>query len=168
MAFRWLHITDTHVGLQQGYLWPNVENAVFDDLAHLHSQTGPWDAILFRGDATQRGAATEFSSFEEIRRRLVAHIAALGSSPYFLAVPGNHDLVRPDPYAGIVRLARDWSLDPGLREHFWTSNSDDLRSGIDKALANWRRWWSIARSRDLAEYREGLLPWGLRGNVRNK
>ena len=158
MTLRWLHLTDIHVGAQHGYLWPNVEDAVFEDLGRLHGRTGPWDAILFTGDATQRGDAAEFSRFESIRQRLVAHVETLGSSPFFFAVPGNHDLVRPSPLGGVVRLAREWSSDAQLREHFWMTENDDLRSGVGGAFANWRAWWSAARPQDPSAYREGLLP----------
>jgi hypothetical protein len=94
-----------------------------------------------------------------IRRQLVAHVEGLGSAPLFLAVPGNHDLVRPTEYGGIVRLARDWSTDARLREHFWTNEPDEFRSGIENAFKNWCAWWSGARPSDrLVEYSDGALP----------
>ena len=146
------------MGGQQGYLWPNVEDAVFEDLGRLHERTGPWDAILFTGDVAFSGAEAEFRQFEAIRKRLIARVGRLGSSPVFFAVPGNHDLVRPPEHGGVVRLARDWSDDAQLRQRFWGTENNDLRNGMDRALANWSAWWSTARPEGMRVYREGLLP----------
>src|SRR4051812_400041 len=97
-SFSWLHFTDLHQGLEsQGWLWPGVRDILFADLEQLHRRCGPWDLVLFSGDLTQRGSAEEFTKFNATLDQLFAHLKALGSTPSLLAVPGNHDLIRPDP-----------------------------------------------------------------------
>src|ERR1700704_2530925 len=99
-----LHITDLHQGMaDQDWLWPTTRRALFDDLAKVHEHAGPWDLVLFTGDLTQRGSADEFKRLEDTLGELWNHLGGLGSHPFLLAVPGNHDLVRPaDPNSPIV------------------------------------------------------------------
>src|SRR5437016_3134147 len=97
----WLHLSDLHQGRDGSrVLWPRVRKEFYDDLAWLHEKAGPWDLILFTGDLTQRGAAGEWSELSSTLERLVAFVAELQpdeAEPVLLAVPGNHDLARPDP-----------------------------------------------------------------------
>src|SRR6266498_3859697 len=102
-SVRWLHLSDLHRGMTpQKWLWANIESEFFDDLKKLYDRCGPWDLVLFTGDLTQRGGADEFSKLNETLERLYNVLRSIGSDPTFLAVPGNHDLVRPnvnDPVA---------------------------------------------------------------------
>ena|SRR5579863_8107167 len=94
--FRWLHLTDLHQGIgPDGWQWPIYKDHFFSDLAELHDQAGPWDLIFFTGDLTQSGSADEYTRLDATLGELVDHLNKLGSSPILLAVPGNHDLVRP-------------------------------------------------------------------------
>src|ERR1043165_556159 len=98
-SFNWLHLTDLHFGLQgQDSLWPNVREVFWNDLEKLHEKSGPWDAVLFTGDLVQSGSEAEFNELEvKVLGPLWDRLTQLGSKdPVLLAVPGNHDLVRPD------------------------------------------------------------------------
>src|SRR5215207_372548 len=96
-SFSFLHLTDLHQGMaSQSWLWPNVEEEFFRDLEKIHEAAGPWDLLLFTGDLTQRGSRAEFEELNKTLGRLYDELARLGSTPILLAVPGNHDLVRPD------------------------------------------------------------------------
>jgi 3',5'-cyclic AMP phosphodiesterase CpdA len=97
-AFNWLHLSDLHFGLGgQTSLWPNVRDSFFGDLADLRERAGPWDAVLFTGDFVQRGGRDEFQRLDkEVLEPLWQKLTELGSGhAVLLAVPGNHDLVRP-------------------------------------------------------------------------
>jgi 3',5'-cyclic AMP phosphodiesterase CpdA len=97
--FNWLHLTDLHWGLDgQDSLWPNARTAFFDDLEKIHERSGPWNAVLFTGDFVQQGKREEFEQLEEkVLGPLWQHLDKLGSGKaQLLAVPGNHDLTRPD------------------------------------------------------------------------
>jgi hypothetical protein len=157
-----LHLTDLHQGMaRQGWLWPNVRDQFFRDLCHIHTRSGPWDAVLFTGDLTNRGTPQEFAEFEDTLKQLFAHLRELGSDPVLLTVPGNHDLVRPDPEAienrSHLRSLRQWHEDETLRNEVMGASPDLCRQMITTAFAhysNWRRQSSIPS----LPQRDGLLP----------
>ena len=72
-TFRWLHLTDLHLGMpEQGSLWPNVEEIFQNDLKSLKERVGPWDVVLFTGDITQQGTKSEFDDADKLLRKLWA------------------------------------------------------------------------------------------------
>ncbi|MDY7230604.1 metallophosphoesterase [Hyalangium rubrum] len=142
-VLRWLHLSDFHQGMPgHGWLWPNVREPFFKDLERLHARCGPWDLVLFTGDLTQRGSAEEFAQFEQTMLGLFEHLRKLGSHPKFLAVPGNHDLSRPDPMEPEVMVLRRWREEPRLREKFWTDGAGvRYRDMLRGAFAHYEKWW---------------------------
>jgi len=157
-----LHLTDLHQGMaSQGWLWPNVRDQFFSDLRRIHERSGPWDAVLFTGDLTNRGTPQEFDDVEETLTRLFAHLRELGSHPVLLTVPGNHDLVRPDPRAtdkrSHLRALRRWHEDALLRDEVMGDPNDLCRQMLTAAFApysNWRRRSSLHH----LEQSSGILP----------
>ena len=170
IKMRWLHLTDLHYGQKgQGHLWPNVREAFFERLTRLHDARGPWDLVLFTGDLVQKGTAEEFKRLEEdVLGPLWDHLGALGSEPVLLAVPGNHDLERPDPktnpsFQKILKpaakaLTRDWQADEELRSEFWNDAESAYRQVIDVSFANYRSWWRRCPQRGDLTVRPGILP----------
>ena len=139
--FSWLHFTDLHVGMfGSSYLYPNVEEILFEDLTKQHKKSGPWDAIFFTGDLVQKGLEKEFEEFDNKLGRLMGHLKSLGSNPIFVAIPGNHDLVRPDPDGTLVAALATWGTNPKIRETFWTKDDSDYRQGVHAAFSNWTKW----------------------------
>ena len=110
----WLHLTDLHMGMRgQSLLLPSVENDFLNDVGRLHQRCGPFDLVFFTGDLVQSGKAEEFKRVNEFLSRLWAKLQQLGSSPILLALPGNHDLVRPTQKDRLVVDAlRDWRDKP--------------------------------------------------------
>jgi len=160
MHFNWLHLTDFHQGMRdQDWLWPNMQEEFFRDLERLHAKTGPWDLILFTGDLSDRGNPQEYVRFEQemgkLRRRL--NEIAPGTRPLFLAVPGNHDLIRPAAKDPLVKLLNRWGEDPDVAQEFWTDGTCGYRQVIDTAFAGYTGWWE-AQAAHLPGYRRGLLP----------
>lgn len=134
-TLRWLHITDLHCGMSEGKrLWPNVKEQFFEDLRHVHARTGPLDLVLFTGDLTQRGTAENFKELEEELDELWEELAGMGSRPALVAVPGNHDLARPDAKKPAVRAMRMWNDDAEIREEFWSSPDCDYRGVVSEAF----------------------------------
>ncbi|HVT17618.1 MAG TPA: NACHT domain-containing protein [Thermoanaerobaculia bacterium] len=158
-----MHLTDLHYGLAgQRPLWPNVREAFFADLRKLHKRCGPWQAVLFTGDLVQAGREEEFKSIEsEVLARLWKELEALGSGDArLLAVPGNHDLVRPEasrPSAAVRQLLRPGGL-AEIAEEFWTDPGSEYRSVIGAALANYDAWWGRTVFRRNAAVTSGILP----------
>lgn len=134
-TLRWLHITDLHCGMGEGKrLWPNVKEQFFEDLAHVHERSGPLDLVLFTGDLTQRGTAKDFTELEEELDELWEELAKLGSRPVLVAVPGNHDLVRPDAKKPAVRAMRMWHDDAEIRDEFWSAPNCEYRGVVNEAF----------------------------------
>lgn len=145
-SFRWLHLTDLHFGLRgQAILWPNIREVFWDDLKMLHEKTGPWDAVLFTGDLVQSGSEDEFNELEEkVLGPLWAHLAQLGTKDaVLLAVPGNHDLVRPDSKKPkpAVRLLLQRNGFAEVAEEFWTDSTSDYRAIVSAAFKNYQAWF---------------------------
>ena len=122
VQINWLHLTDLHRGMKEGgWLWPSVRESFFDDLKRLHDKCGPWDLVLFTGDLAQRGQSSEFEQVDHILAQLWKLLRELGSDPKLLAVPGNHDLVRPDLRIPAVKLLLRWTQELQVQEEFWDS-----------------------------------------------
>lgn len=140
-SFSWLHLTDFHqgMGLQHGWLWPNVREELFDDLARLHDRCGPWNAVLFTGDLTQRGEPAEFDEFDKTLGQIWSRLESLGSRPQLLVVPGNHDLVRPPDQAPLVQEILKWTSDGRVPDTFWSGKDASLKV-VDDAFAPYVRW----------------------------
>ena len=108
-SLNWLHLSDLHCGGKNNHwAWPMVREIVFEDLKRLHEKCGPWDLVLFTGDLTQTGSVEEFQRVDELLAELWRHLDSLGSSPKLLAVPGNHDLVRPRRKEPSLSLLLQW------------------------------------------------------------
>jgi 3',5'-cyclic AMP phosphodiesterase CpdA len=103
----WLHLTDLHCGMQdQPWLWPGVRVIFFEDLRKLYDKCGPWDLILFTGDLTYSGAASQFQQVNDLFEQLWEAFDKLHFKPQLLAVPGNHDLVWQDKKRMEIKINR--------------------------------------------------------------
>lgn len=154
-----LHLSDLHQGMDTAHwLWPGVRQSFFKDLEAQHRKSGPWDVIFFTGDLTQRGSREEFEKLDATLERLRKHLKELGSTPVLLAVPGNHDLVRPAVDASVLVL-RHWKTEPELRRSFFGSSSDLSRRAIAAAFDPYLQWVKrSAPSQSAVQRTEGLLP----------
>ena len=157
--FNWLHLTDFHRGLKEhSWAWPSVKQMFFEDLERLHDKCGPWDLVIFTGDLTQQGSNDEFQNTNEILDEIWDHFLCLGSKPKLLAVPGNHDLVRPikksDP---LLLLLRMWDQQKTVRDDFWNNPDSPYRQVIIKAFENYVAWQQN-QSYIPSNLKHGFLP----------
>lgn len=133
----------------------------FEDLAALSDSAGPWDLVFFSGDFTQKGAKEEFELVGIELLKLWEHLEKLGSRPILIAVPGNHDLQRPDELSALARQAQRWH-DPeveAVRREFWSNPNSQYRQAISEVFSNYSTWIkpeSLPVSR--AQVTGGLLP----------
>jgi len=149
-AFNWLHLTDLHWGQTgQKHLWPEIREQCFDDLKTLRDKCGPWQAVLFSGDFVQQGKAEEFEQLEqEVLGPLWETLNHLDSgNAVLLAVPGNHDLRRPElDKAGDLKSAVRLLLKPEqfaeIADEVFDHSDSHERQVIDNAFANFMAWWS--------------------------
>jgi WD40 repeat protein len=159
-VFNWLHLTDLHLGMSGSEdLWPNVEDDFFEDLAFLTNRVGSLDLVLFTGDFVQRGSHDEFERIGRLLQGFRDKLRATGSDPVFLAVPGNHDLVRPnntqDP--ALVALMSSWD-DADVQNSFWEDSTSPHRKIVNEAFANYVEWWQNASVPKPEVYTDGMLP----------
>lgn len=167
-SFSWLHLTDFHCGMQQqNWLWPRMrEKFLQEDLPRLHDKSGPWDLVIFTGDLTNRGTREEFQKVDELLDQLWDKFQDLGSIPKLLAVPGNHDLVRPENNNN-----NQYSTNPNYRqavedltqnfnkisENFWNHSTLMARIVVEEAFENYKSWWENQRYKP-NEINDGILP----------
>ena len=138
MHFNWLHLTDLHRGMEdQDWLWQNVMERLIEDLDYLHPKSGPWDLILFTGDLAQRGTKGQFDAVDallsELRRRIAER--QNGRRPILLAVPGNHDLQRPDDGDEGLNYLKGWTGNRRLQETFWSKPDAVVRRTVQAAAS---------------------------------
>lgn len=159
VTFSWLHVTDLHQGQRElDLLLPRVQTAFERDLRELHKQTGPLDLVLFTGDLTQRGSPEEFVAVNKTLLTIWNCLESLGSHPVLLAVPGNHDLVRPEPTDPRLAELSRWSADPAIGERFWSDPTSPHRTLVAGAFANYASWWNDHRFLRVSGHRSGIVP----------
>jgi hypothetical protein len=161
--FSWLHLTDFHFGLKgQNCLWPTLREPFLEDLTKLHDLSGPWNSVFFTGDFVQSGSAEQFAEMQSaVLDRLWEKLRELGSGDaVLLAVPGNHDLERPDPKVddpAVDGLLNAINFD-AIAEKFWNTPDGAYRRVITSAFAAYSGWWKQTTHRPNSDFREGLLP----------
>jgi hypothetical protein len=135
-------------------LWPNLRGPFLADLEKLHLLCGPWDVVLFTGDLVQSGKPEEFSAMQrDFLDPLWERLDKLGSGDAkLLAVPGNHDLIRPDPNLDNPAAHRLLERDgfDGVKSWFWDKPACSYRTVIDEAFAPYLDWWCPAAHRPSA------------------
>jgi predicted MPP superfamily phosphohydrolase len=144
----------------QAPLWANLKHHFYDDLPLLHRQSGPWDLLIFSGDIVQKGSAEEFRGATAALQELYGKLANLDCSPKFLAVPGNHDLVRPDASDMSAMLLQDWTKKHNVRDDFLNNPAGSYRETIRTAFANYQAWYEGLREVGIPviDAAHGFLP----------
>lgn len=66
----------------------------------------------------------------------------IGMKPYFISVPGNHDLVRPPTNDPRMILLTEWNKRPEVVTEFWSNKSNQYIDLVNKALSNYQEWFS--------------------------
>ncbi|NEO60276.1 MAG: metallophosphoesterase, partial [Moorea sp. SIO4G2] len=159
VSLRWLHLTDLHLGMKGlEDLWPNIEEIFFEDLKYLCEKVGPLDLVMFTGDITQGGSKPEFQEVDKLLTNFWEKFRDLGFQPKFLAVPGNHDLVRPDNKfdTALIGLEDYWD-NPKIEKPFWDNIESPQRQLVIKAFENYVQWWenTTVPKPDISK---GILP----------
>ena len=119
------------------------------------------------GSAVQRRfcANRAAAEFDELEQRVLGPLwdkfSDLGCNPVLLAVPGNHDLERPDGKslrAAVTVLKKPGMFSGEVAEEFWNDPKCEYRRVIDKAFANYSAWWGKRPCCANQVVRDGLLP----------
>jgi predicted phosphohydrolase/energy-coupling factor transporter ATP-binding protein EcfA2 len=96
-VYRWLHLSDLHVGCKDEALWWQMIDDFQRSLdAWLSTVGGPPDMVLLTGDLTWSGGVKEYDRLDEFIERLMTALEKLaGARPLIVPVAGNHDVQRP-------------------------------------------------------------------------
>ncbi|NEQ80814.1 MAG: hypothetical protein F6K26_11345 [Moorea sp. SIO2I5] len=159
VLLRCLHLTDLHLGMDGlENLWPNVEEIFFNDLEYLCQKVDSLDLVMFTGDLTQHGSKWEFQQVDQLLGKFWNKFRQMKFEPKFLAVPGNHDLVRPDKFdPALINLQDLWNK-PYVQEPFWNKIESPQRQLVIKAFENYVQWWENTTVPKPEIYSEGILP----------
>ena len=162
-----MHFSDLHYGqLQQNILLPRLKKELFRDLGELVKEIGTIDVVFFTGDLTFSGKKDEFDALTVFLEELWNVFRKLDCDPYFIAIPGNHDLFRPDPKDPAVKVLSKYSEEAETRTEFWS----DIQSGnehykvINECIKNFGSWYKNTGIRKPAII-DGLLPGDLAATV---
>jgi tetratricopeptide (TPR) repeat protein/predicted MPP superfamily phosphohydrolase len=143
----WLHFSDLHYGQnQQSILLPKLKKELFKDIEFLSKTIGKFDIIFFTGDLTFSGKKDEFDSLNILLEELWSLFRRLDCDPYLIAIPGNHDLCRPNPKDTTVKVLSSYSEDAETRADFW----NDVQQGnehhkiINDCFENFTTWYKNA------------------------
>jgi len=98
---QWLHISDLHLGCEGRGLWWQTENDFERSVREVVREIGTPDFIFLTGDMTNSGTEDQFKLVDGFLDKLLNWIAESvlpnkQADPVLLAVPGNHDFVRPE------------------------------------------------------------------------
>ena len=163
-SFSWLQLTDFHQGMrEQDRLWDNVKEQFFKDLKRLYKKSNtPWDMVLFTGDLTQKGKPEEFEQINSFIEELWGFFKTelhFPKEPVLLAVPGNHDLTRPDSNDHSVRQLRESFLSAtSIQEEFWENDKCRYRQVVNEAFQNYLSWWDNQHYRPQDNFQKGIIP----------
>jgi hypothetical protein len=140
----WLHFTDLHYGQKsQNLLWPKIKKELFKDLEFIKDELGKIDIVFFSGDLTQSGKKEEFDDLTALLKEMWLHFKKLGSEPLFIAIPGNHDLTRPDQTKAVVKVLKNYQNDKELQDNFWAgiSQKNENYTLIYECFKNFVEWY---------------------------
>ncbi len=162
-SFNWIHISDLHWDGGAKEHWRGVVDSLIDDIVfNITERNQNIDAIFFTGDLVQRASVDLYDSVNEFFLYLKTGVSkSLGSdfSPVFLAVPGNHDLIRLGVEFQSVEansILDNW--DKNARNDFWR-NEGSLWPVIQDAFRLYQLWWDNFDIFPKPKgYLKGLLP----------
>jgi predicted ATPase len=133
--------------------------AFYRDLAELHDTSGPWDAVFITGDLVSTGTTDEYQSLTEQLGELLEELRELGSTPVVLAVPGNHDVLRPRGRLPFKLTSVLWDMDE-LHHALWKPDTDEQGLGkfIEEAFHSYDQWSEGQALPRPKIYKRGGLP----------
>jgi hypothetical protein len=149
----WLLILgDLHLGASDSPTnWQHILGQFRSDLQIVEEiilRGGRWDLVALVGDLIGEGKSEQFAAINAmLDERWRYWREKKGSEPCLVAVPGNHDLVRPSDSSDARILALDRLYnEPELQKRVF-SKGTDYRELIDASFAKFSAWWESQRKR---------------------
>ena len=163
----WLHLSDLHYGQKsQGVLWPKFKKELFKDIEHIKSEIGKIDIVFFTGDFVQSGKKEEYDELTSFLKELWRHFNKLSSNPYLVAIPGNHDLLRPDHTKAAVRVMKSYFKDREFQDDFWNGigSKGEYYELISQCFENYIKWYDEV-SLPKPDFKKGIMPGDISVNT---
>lgn len=161
-TFSWLHISDLHWGNQdQPHQWSEIQSALLEDIRKIQEKAGVphWDVVCFTGDLVFSG--TQYPEMTNKLKAFWEKLKCSGGEPVLLAVPGNHDLLRPDSNDDGCLLLKRWAEEPDVRKKLQTKKSSCSKT-VSQAFKGYRTCLSgfspHVGNQPGWEFKPGLLP----------
>lgn len=150
-AYRWLHLSDLHVGCRGEAEWIQMVDDFERSLDAWMPRIGVPDLVLLTGDLTNRGRREEFDRLDVFLERLQARLERFsdnGARPLVIPVPGNHDLQRPseddllDNYAAYERyVVEDDRTGRRLHKRLWeAAKGEEKTDRVRELFAEYTGW----------------------------
>ena len=162
----WLHFSDLHYGQKNhNILWPKIKKELFKDFDFIKSELGKIDVVFFTGDLTQSGKKEEFDELTALLKEMWVQFNKMGSNPLLIAIPGNHDLNRPDQTRAVVKVLKNYQIDEELKENFWKGiiERSENYELIEQCFKNFTTWYEqIDLPKPVLTF--GLLPGDISAN----
>jgi predicted MPP superfamily phosphohydrolase len=159
--FNWLHLSDLHFGQSaQRPILPDILESFFSDLRRMHDRCGPFNAVFFTGDLVFSGEPSQFDGLQKnVIDRLLKELKKLGSrNVALLAVPGNHDLLRPRRPSKALKDISTRFTELSDSDAFWSEDDGLHRQALQRVFAGYSRWWREAPQPKASKIRHGILP----------
>lgn len=159
--FSWMHFSDLHLGSgAQSRMVPRYKTILLEDIKRVLARVGAANAIIFTGDLVQSGEDGQYDLLDELISEILEVASEFGARPDLVAIPGNHDLVRPlssDPY--LFALRNYWDNDE-LRDVIWSHKGAEYRGFVDNVFSGFTKWQrrAIDSGVHVRPTSEGCLP----------
>jgi len=145
--YRWLHLSDMHLGGVGSSLWEDIEHKLSRSLREWIPKVGAPHLVLFSGDLTDRAKTEQFDDLSVFLTKILDLIEKLSDDkirPLLIPVPGNHDLTRPDlvDYAAFERYVEMDKVAQGLAAKLWNDPNHDSShlKQVRASFANYEAW----------------------------
>ena len=114
--------------------------------------------MVFTGDIAFSGQVEQYEGADRILADLWRQVGLDPVPRLLVAVPGNHDLRRPEPKEGTVVALGDWVDKPDVREAFWARTDSDYHRVVHECFRDFSAWWGAQTATAEPSYIAGILP----------
>ena len=158
-----IHFSDLHIGQKWAaqYL-SNAKEIVINDLNYITNKLGSIDVVFFTGDLVQSGSYYEYDYFLEWFEDIKECLSRNGVSPYYLFVPGNHDLSRSNDVDNSTHkiLKSFWASDENLRNTLIWDKDKEYNQYCVKRFEAYTDFLDkfYKENKKPSIYKEGIMP----------